>query len=425
MSETLTKRTSNNPAPRELETGFSPPRTQRTAWLRLYGSGKRRLRSKTTSEIEVIGNVEPITQNDGGPPWGIISLLPFVVFPFLVSLTYFVFIASDQYTSEARFAVRSLADDGSDEKLDAAIMGMQSSSQDAYVVTSFIHSAEILRRLDGKIDYRKIFQRSDADFWARFNPDGSHEDFLKYWMKHVVVYIDGPSGIIILKVQTFRPEDSVQLAKAILDESEKLVNELTVRAREDMTASFREEVQRTEGAYKTALGNLNRFQQANGLLNPTDQAQQKGTLLTGLLGQKLDFESQAFVLRQSAKTDSPRYRQLSLNLESLNKQIDEMRTQIAGSTNASLANVMTSFSAIETDRIVAEKLYEAARSNYDQAFAAAVRQALYLTVFVNPATPEEALYPKRLLSPLLVLIGLLTAWTTLALAWASVEDHRL
>ncbi|WP_407802969.1 hypothetical protein, partial [Staphylococcus aureus] len=71
------------------------------------------------------------------------------------------------------------------------------------------------------------------------------------------------------------------------------------------------------------------------------------------------------------------------------------------------------------------KLYEAARRNYDQAFAAAIRKALYLTVFVNPAMPEEALYPRRFLSPVLVFLGLLTAWTILSLAWASVEDHRL
>lgn len=398
---------------------------QRTGWLRLYDSGKRRLLAKTSPQIDVEENQEPAVQPGGKLPWSFISFTLLVLIPFIASLVYFIFIASDQYTSEARFAVRSLTDDGADDRLDAGIMGMQSSSQDAYVVTSFIHSAEILRRLEGKIDYRAIFQRADADFAARFNPEDSHETFLKYWMKHVVVYIDGPSGIVILKVQTFRPEDSVNLAKAILDESEKLVNELTVRAREDMMSGFRQEVERTDRLYQSALEKLNRFQQGAGLLNPTEQAQQKGTLLTGLLGRKLEMESQLFVLRQSNKTESPRYRQLVLALESVRQQVDDLRAQITGGADASLANVITSFSAVETDRIVAEKLYEAARRNYDQAFAAAVRKALYLTVFVNPALPEEALYPRRFLSPILIFLGLLTAWTILSLAWASVEDHRL
>lgn len=50
-------------------------------------------------------------------------------------------------------------------------------------------------------------------------------------MKHVSAYIDGPSGIVTLTAQTFYPEDSVKLVHAILEESEKLVNEMSVRAR--------------------------------------------------------------------------------------------------------------------------------------------------------------------------------------------------
>ncbi|NRF07617.1 capsule biosynthesis protein [Agrobacterium pusense] len=424
MTGTITKPAEKRTEIDQIPDGLNE-QPQRVGWLRLYDSGRRRLRAKISPEINIETTKEPTHQPGGKTPWGPIFFVLFVLTPFLASLLYFILIASDQYTSEARFAVRSLADDGSNDRVDAGIINMQSSSQDAYVVTSFIHSAEILRRLEHKIDYRAIFQRDDADFWARFDPQGSHEDFLNYWMKHVTVYIDGPSGIIILKVQTFKPEDSVDLAKAILGESEKLINELTLRAREDMMSSFREEVERTDRLYQNALAKLTRFQQSSGLLNPTEQAQQKGTLLTGLLGQKLEMESQIFVLRQSNKTESPRYRQISLALQSINQQIDNMRSQITGGADASLANVITNFSAVETDRVVAEKLYEAARRNYDQAFAAAVRKALYVTVFVNPAMPEEALYPRRFLSPFLILLGLLTIWTILALIWASIEDHRL
>lgn len=108
-------------------------------------------------------------------------------------------------------------------------------------------------------------------------------------------------------------------------------------------SGFRQEVERTDRLYQAALEKLNRFQQGAGLLNPTEQAQQKGTLLTGLLGRKLEMESQLFVLRQSNKTESPRYRQLVLALESVRQQVDDMRAQITGGADASLANVITSF----------------------------------------------------------------------------------
>ncbi|WLR92392.1 capsule biosynthesis protein [Shinella zoogloeoides] len=425
MTNTIETKTIETPADAEILYGEIREDNRRGGWMRLYDAGKRHLLRRGESEIEHEPAEDVQTKAGDGPPWMFLSFLLMVIVPFVAALVYFAFIASDQYTAEARFAVRSMAEDGSEEKVDAGIMNMQSATQDAFVVTSFIHSSEILKRLDGKIDYRAIFQHPDADFLARFDEGNSAEAFLKYWVKHVSAYIDGPSGIVTLKVQTFQPDDSVKLAQAILDESEKLVNELTVRAREDMMASFRKEVERTDRLYQEALAKLKQFQQKSGLLSPEEQAKQKGVLMTGLLASKLEIESQLFVARQANKTDSPRYRQLLLTQQSLDDQIDKMGAQLTGDADASLASMITGFSAVETDRLVAEKLYEAARRNYDQAFAAAVRQALYLTVFVRPALPEEALYPKRLLSPVLIFLGFLVTWATLALVWASVEDHRL
>ncbi len=400
------------------------PERERKGWLkRSMPAGSPKVIDAEDLTTTIGG--EPQTESGGKPPWMLISFVLLVILPTIIGGVYFAFFASDQYTAEARFAVRSLADDGSGDTGDMNLMQMQAAPQDAYVVTSFIHSNEILSRLDGKVNYRAIFTNPDADYWSRFGADDSNEEFLKYWNKQVTSYIDGPSGIVTLSVRTFRPADSVELVSAILSESEKLVNEMTVRAREDMLASFRREVDRTGKLYQNALGRLNSFQQQSGLLSPALQAQETGKLLTGLLAQKLTLESRLFVLQQSNGTDSPSYNQLLLARESLDKQINAMRAQLTGGGNASLANVITDYSKVETDRLVAEKLYEASRRNYDMAFASAMRKALYLTVFVQPSMPEEALYPRRISTPLFIFLGLLISWATLALIWASVEDHRL
>jgi capsular polysaccharide transport system permease protein len=363
--------------------------------------------------------------DERGPPWMFITFGLIVILPSVLSLLYFAFFASDQYVAEARFAVRSLAEDSASDNVDSGLMSMQASSQDANVVTSFIRSPEILKRLDGKIDYREMFANREADFFARFDEQESKEAFLDYWMKHVSAFIDGPSGIVTLTAQTFRPEDSQKLVSAILEESEKLVNEMSVRAREDMLLSFRNEVTRTSEQYSEALTKLNSLQKQSGLLSPTEQAEQKSSLLTGLLSQKMDIDARMFVVRQSSGADSPSYRQLQLTRQSLEEQIANLRNQLTGSEGASLSNVITQFTALETNRLVAEQLYESARRNYDQAFSAALKKALYVTVFVNPVLPEEAVYPRRLIAPFLVFLGLVVLWSTLALVWASVEDHRL
>ena len=382
-------------------------------------------RSTETVEYErVEPEGGPQSRAGGKPPWDLLFFAAIVLLPFLASLIYFVFVADDQYTAEARFTVRSLADNGP-ENTTISLMQMAPAPQDAYVVASFIHSTELLERIGKRIDYRAMFSRDSHDFIGTFGKDEPTEAFLDYWKGQVTAYIDGPSNIITLRVQTFRPEDSVQLAKAILDESEKLLNELSDRSRRDMIAGAMAEVDRAGKTYGDTLAALNNFQKEAALLNPQAAAMETGMLLTGLTAKKLELDSRLFTLQQSGGTNGPNYRQLQIARQSLESQIEDMRGKLTGTEDASVANSLTQFSRLETDRMVAEKLYEATRSNYEMTLAAAMRKALYLTIFVKPVLPEEALYPRRIASPLLMLVAFFVIWSILRLAWASVEDHRL
>lgn len=379
-----------------------------------------------TVEYSHAGKQAQVEMKAGGrAPWRLILFTLIVLVPFLTSVLYYAVIAADQYTAESRFAVRSLTEESTDEKSDAGILSMSPASQDAYVVTSFIHSSEILQRIGMRLDYKAMFVRNGLDFYAEFDPEDSAEEFLDYWNHQVSTYIDGPSGIVILRVRTFSPENSIQLANAILEESEKLINELSARARNDMIESARAEVERTGKSYGAALAELNRFQKESGLLSPEAQAEETGKLLTGLIAQKLELESRLFVIQQSNGIDSPTYRQLALGRNSVETQIEDLRNQMTGAEVESYANTLNAFSRLETDRMVAEKLYEATRRHYEMSLAAALRKALYLTVFVRPMLPEESLYPKRVMTPVLVLFCFFVMWATLSLAWASIEDHRL
>ncbi|TDK39138.1 capsule biosynthesis protein [Rhizobium deserti] len=361
----------------------------------------------------------------GHPPIRLLSFFLIVMLPFLGCLSYFVFLASNQYTAEAHFAVRSLADQGKTDGVDSGVIGLDVAPQDAFVITSFIHSPELLARLGKVIDYRAMFARDGIDFLSSSDPAFSVEAFLDYWKKQVTAYIDGPSGIITLRARTFRPEDSKALVEAILVESENLINELNRRAQQDMVAGIRSEVEKAGKAYGESLYSLNQFQTQAGLLSPEVQAKETGKLLTTLLAQKLELETRLFVLKQSSAEASPAYEQLVRTQSSVDAQVSRLQSQLTGPENASMAAHLLNFSKLETERLVSEKLYEAARTTYNAALAASLRKALYVMIFVHPSLPEEALFPNRVSTPLIIGLGLLVLWGTLMLLWASVEDHRL
>ncbi|MCY1740358.1 capsule biosynthesis protein [Ensifer sp. SL37] len=358
-------------------------------------------------------------------PIRLATFVAVVLIPFFLSSLYYAFIAADQFTSEARFAVRSLADESASDSSETSLLSMRSATQDAYVVMSFIHSAELLDRLGRKIDYRKMFAPQGIDAIASFDTDGPKEGFLDYWKKQVSVYIDGPSGIVTLKVRTFRPENSLQLALAIVEESEALINEMSTRARNDVLRSVRDEVENAGKTYGGALAELSKFQHESGILSPEAQAEETGKLLAKLLAEKLEIETRQFVAAKSSAEGSPAYQQLKLARDSLDGQIEQLRSGLTGSSDRNLANALVRYSKLETNRMVAEKLYEATRQSYDMVLGESLRKALYVVVFVKPTLPDESLYPLRLFSPLMTLLGLGLLWSTLALAWASVQDHQL
>jgi len=422
----------------ELDEAYVGLRAKSKLWRvdRLFRNTSIAIRSRP-SEAKVI-DVEPTapdepgtaqlkTMTGGRMPFALISFIGLVILPFIASAIYFAFIASDQYVAETRFAVRSLAKSGKEDTEDAGIMSMTSMPQDGYIVTSFIHSTEILNRLAGQIDYRSMFTDGHIDFLSRFNPMESNEAFLEYWNNQVTTYVDGPSGIITLQTRTFSPQHSRDLASILVTESEKLINELSLRAQDDMTARFKKEMERATQKYREALAALNDFQNTTGLLTPEARATETGTLLTGLLQNKLQLESRLFVLRESKAESSPAYQQLLLVSNNLEKQIVKLQQELAGKTgtDTNIASSIQTFSRLETDRRLAESLYEISRKNLDAAQTEAMRQALYLVVFVPPTVPQESLYPHRFTTPILLLIALSVAWLALALLWASIEDHKL
>src|SRR5260370_848756 len=89
----------------------------------------------------------------------------------------------------------------------------------------------IVDELDGALDLRRMFSRPEADWWARLPRPTSIETLVQYWRGQVDPFYDPAIGTVVVRVRAFAARDALQLAQAIVTASEKLVNELSSRAR--------------------------------------------------------------------------------------------------------------------------------------------------------------------------------------------------
>jgi capsular polysaccharide transport system permease protein len=277
------------------------------------------------------------------------------------------------------------------------------------------------------VKLREIFRRPEADFWARLRDHAPIEKLVDYWNTMVDTDVEAISSVVTVRIRAFRRDDALALGNAVVAASEDLVNRISDRARRDATTMAEKDVRRAFVAVQSALADLTKFREEFGMIDPGQKSSEISTLLGPLMGDKIRLENELFVASRELAHDAPTVRVLREQIETTDRQIKELQSKLTNreSRGGTIAESLTRFETLETQRMLAEQLYALARSDLDRAQLRANRQSIYLTVFVPPTLPEIALYPHRVAFPALIFIGLAVLWSIVAMVLASIEDHRL
>jgi capsular polysaccharide transport system permease protein len=368
-------------------------------------------------------------------PFYPLTFFLFVLLPSLVTALYFAWIASDQFVTETRFAVRSSAAASlPTDSLRSAMASMATgaglpgiANQDSHVIAQYLRSRAAITDIMGQIDIRAVYARSDADFWARLKSNASMEDLELYWRDRVSVTVDGPSGIVSLFVRAFTPDESLKISKALIRAAETLINALSERARQDTLEKAEAEVRRAEAMVRRALLDLKGLRDERGILDPATTASGTSQLLLQSLAERIRLQNDLSVMSQALAQNAPTITTLKAQLEAVDAQIATLRKSLTSveAQPGTLSAFLVQFETMEIQRLFAEKLYLLAQNALERARARAEQKQVYLTVFMPPSLPEEARFPERLVSGLILPVVFLILWGIFALVCAAIEDHRI
>ncbi|MET0273258.1 MAG: hypothetical protein ABW360_09730 [Phenylobacterium sp.] len=355
----------------------------------------------------------------------------FVLLPTLVVGLYLFAFASNQYVAEAQFAVR-----GNVEPMENISLGQYTNliqkhnSQDSFIVRDYINSQTLVEALEKSIGISKMFSRSEADFWARFDPSDPIEDLTKYWRKHVEAHIDSISGVIRLSVRAFTPEDALTIAQAVVSRSEALINDISKRAQADMVAQAEADAKVAQDRLRKAHVALQAFRNQWGVIDPIKTAEGTLTTLTLLRKDKLKAENDLQVLRGSSLDERSRSIQtLVANIAAIDQQMkslqDELTSANAAAGGQNMTEALLQYEGLLVERTIAEKLEESAHSLLDRARISASKQHIFLATFVPPVLPTDSLYPERGHSLLVSFFCFLVIWSSSSLLIAGIRDQRM
>lgn len=379
--------------------------------------------------LEYLGPIDGLT----GPasherwkklPW---AFLLVVVLPSVISAVYLLFVASPQYVSEARFVVRSANGGGNVSALGVALqgVGLSPAQTDAFAIHEYVGSTDAVRDLDRRYDLAKIWGRPGSDplsRYPRFGENLTQEGRQKALERFVVIGYDSSTGISTLKVKAFRADDAQNVAVAILDSGESLVNRLNERSANNAVADAEEAQRRAETRLADVQLQMTNFRTREQFIDPAATATETSRVIGTLMGRVAELKAERDQIVGEAPS-SPALPGLQRRIAAYEEQIAAERLKIAGASS-SLAPQVGVYEHLSLQRELAAEALTQASAALVVAEQQARRQQLYLERIVQPNLPQSPTEPKRWFAWGTITLGLLLLYGVGWLIVAGVREHR-
>lgn len=354
--------------------------------------------------------------------------LVIIVVPFVLATIYLTIFAANRYVSESTVALQQAGNDMSSIP-GAALMlaGLSSPSRsETLYLLQYVQSLALLKELDAKLDLRKHYESERLDVFSRLWGGSSQETFLDYYRSRVEAVLDDASSTLTVRVQGFDPAFAQSVNKAILEASERFVNEMShSQAREKLNFS-ETELKRAAEKLQNARTEVLAFQAKNGFLDPTTQAEASGALSAQMQATISKSEAELRGLRSFMTEDAPQVKALRAQIDATQAQLEVERARATGvgARSDRLGALALDFQGLRMKADFALDAYKVALLAIESARIEATRKVKSLVVIQPPTLPETAEYPRRLYDLATVLVVCLLIYLVTRLVIATIREHQ-
>jgi capsular polysaccharide transport system permease protein len=356
-----------------------------------------------------------------------VLFLVLVVLPTALASFYYGIWASDRYVSEARFIVRGISSPRT-SGLDMFFrtFGISRAVDDTNAVQSYMLSRDVVRELESRLPLRQIFSRKDADILVRFPHfwrGDSFEMLYEYYLERVSVIQDPSKGLTELKAVTFRADDSLQLAQALVVLAEEMVNRMNARAQSDAVRQAQVEADEARQRLIAAHLDLTNFRNRQLVVDPAKNSASVVETITTLSKNLAETLAQLELTRVSTPSN-PALPVLQAKSDALRGQIAVERTKLGGDSNA-LATQVSAYERLTLVRDLAEKFLTSAETSLELARQEARRQQVYIEEVVRPNLVDKSTEPRRIRSVAAVFIVCFGIFALIWIVFVGAKEHAI
>lgn len=309
------------------------------------------------------------------------------------------------------------------------MLGSQTSTMtraidESFAVVEYITSREAFRELQEKVNFAEHFKNPDADYFSRLEPDADFEAAYSYYTDHIDVRYDDVTGQIILTTYGFEAETAADIAQAVIELSENVVNSFNQRSERDFLAHVEDQVDKAKTELRRVEEEVTQFRLTERLIDPSSDSSARESIITQLLTQSASIQAEITNLASRGISSEQQIQPLRNRLAAIEEQVTRERSSLTGE-NSPLAPVLARYQFLIVEQTIAQQQYTAALNNLSNAQFQAGAQKLYVLTVVPPRLPEQAQLPARQWNMFLTFLFSLFGLIVLRVIIASVRDHMV
>jgi capsular polysaccharide transport system permease protein len=353
--------------------------------------------------------------------------LALIALPMAIAILYLSVFASNRYVSTSTVALQQASEVAASLPGAALLAGLSSPSrEETLYLKQYVHSQGLLQHLDAKLKLREHYSTWRLDLPLRLPGSARQEDFFDYYRSRVEINMDELSSTLTLRVQGFDPEFAQRLNQAILDESERFVNEVSHKLAREKLGFAEGELRRASDKLQEAKAEVLAFQTKNKLLDPMVQARASGMMVAELQAEITKGEAELRALRSYLNEDSFQIKALRSQIDATRAQMDAERSRSTGDGQRSdrVGALAIEFEGLKTKAEFAVDAYRLALTAVENGRIDATRKLKSLIVIEPPTHPETAEYPRRLYNLTTLLIACLLLYGIVRLVLATIREHQ-
>ena len=342
-----------------------------------------------------------------------LSFVFFVLLPMVIASVYYFSFAVSVFESSASVAVRKEGSLSSDQ-VGVAVGASSALSifSDSFIVADYVQSREVLEGVMSKVDVHSIFLKGKLDPRYHLSPDARIEELSSFWRKMVDAEFDASTGIIRIKIRAFTPEDTVEIAKVVVQLMEGLVARLSEKAQQEAVRFAEMSVKEALEELQLRRSEMQKFRIENQIVDPKSEVENLNTLINTLSQELVEYKTERAIKLTLTPENSPIIKQLDIQIATTAEEIARIKQglNVYGPKKIKLPELLRSYEILQTDMMIASEKYTKALERLGSSNAVAALRQAHLFVFVEFSKPQSPSYPSQPLAIIQVLLICLGVW---------------